>query len=881
MMKSNVTLKSNIYINKTRKSADPDFIEHIQDYTILKRYYNPSTKMCTAPLTMLQKQLVDQGEPKCSKENGTKSWGVPIDSNRMALRCEEINCPLYPKCSAEPQFEKIYRSFEVISATASEQEQQVAKTSDARPSVNVQQKTLAAGVLESKQKSIPSPELSAAKPIETKPMVDTSQERSTVNPAKVEQSVNALKRMPTANFAETKRTAKTTQETPVVYPAETKQTVTPPLDTPVAKPTEATKTAKASQEVPAAYPTEAKQTANVPQKKLLVEPVETKKTLNPTQNTRITNLKTEQKDASTLTQDEIIHADMKSRIWVNAGPGTGKTYTVIKRLAKIFDSEDFDGTVLVLCFSKNAVSVIQSRLTNELGSRTDDLIDREHLVIRTFDSYATWALDDELPRGLDYDQRISLFLKKLPENPDLLQDVSYFIVDEVQDIVGLRAEMVKMMISYMKCGILILGDRCQAIYDWSVRSQGGYTSEDFFKWIKKQGFRNGELKGNHRQAEKLALIGNRMRKSLLFGDEEQQEQTLIECKQAFETISEDSLPKLLTRKSELVLCQTNGLVASISDLLYEGDNIPHYIMQSANHQSLAPWIGRILGGCTEDLISRDYFFTLARERAIEEADEKWEILRSLDSHTRSAVLHRKEVLRRLAKLDALPAICLNQPPVDGVVVSTVHRAKGGEANHVFWLDTPLVFSQQPEEGEKLDALKASYVAVTRARKDIRLVTTKNEYLKKLNSGRWIKTRSYWKYNRERKVCCSGIAMLPDDADPLSFVPNENAEDVQAMLFDLEPGMNLDLYPSKDEESFDIFFDGMQIGLTSKLFMQELFDGFRATNNNGNLPASIESVYISSMTTVIRPENEASENIYRKSGCWIGYELGGFAHINYT
>ena len=797
-MKSNVTLKSNIYINKTRKDADPDFIEHIQDYAILKKYYNPSTKLCTAPLTKLQKRLVEQGEPKCSMENGTMSWGVPVGTNHMALRCEQKDCPRYSKCSSDTLFERIYRDFEIVEI-----------------------KDDASGTTP------------AAKPVEKKEL------------------------------------AKSADKKPIVTASQ---------GNPMSESVEAKPQIKSPQYRPMSKPVAAKPVVAAPQNISTEKHVETRTEAN-AQNLDIEKLRNA---TSFLTQDEIINAELKSRIWVNAGPGSGKTYTAIKRLVNIFHANEPDGVVLVLCYSKNAVSVIRSRLTAELGSHIDVLIDKEQLVIRTFDSYASWALDDDLPKGLDYDERISLFLKKLPENPDLLRDVSYFIVDEVQDIVGLRAKMIQMMINYMNCGILLLGDRCQAIYDWSVRKQVGYTSEDFFKWIKKQGFQTGELKGNHRQTEELASICNKMRKSLLFGDETSQEETLIKCKKLLKTISENELPNVLTGKNELILCKTNGLVASISDLLYEGDYIPHYIMQSANHQTLAPWIGKILGGCTEDLISNTLFSSLAQERGIDGVEEKWEALRSLDSHTHSSFLHKKEIFRCLAKMDAIPSICLNHPPDNGVIVSTVHRAKGGEADHVFWLDTPLVFSQQLEIGEKSDALKASYVAVTRAKRDIRLVipnANKNS-LRRLDNGRWIKAKNYNK-NGTQKFFCSGIAMRADDANPLSFVPDENAEEVQAFLSELNPGIDMALYPSDNKRSFDIFLDGMQIGFTADQFMKELSDGFRATNHNKNLPVSIESVYISSLVTVIYPENEASENIYRKSGCWLGYELGGFAHINYS
>ena len=241
------------------------------------------------------------------------------------------------------------------------------------------------------------------------------------------------------------------------------------------------------------------------------------------------------------------------------------------------------------------------------------------------------------------------------------------------------------------------------------------------------------------------------------------------------------------------------------------------------------------------------------------------------------MIHRREILRRLSELDAVPEICLNHP--EGVVVSTVHRAKGGEADQVFWLDTPLTYQGRDGEDEKYDALKASYVALTRARQGIRLVKPKKRYMKQLSSGRWIQTGASQKSGKTR-IYCANIAMQAGDADPFSFIPDEGAEEIQELLSDLESGTDVSLYLAEDEKQFHILFEGTQIGSTEESFMRALFEGFRETNHNKNLPADLESVYISELVTVIQPESEASDNVYRRSGCWIGCELGGFAHINY-
>lgn len=785
-MESNVTLRSNVYINKTNRRNDPDFVQHIRDYVPLSQhYYDPVYRTSEVPLAPVQYEILAHGAPKCAKESGTMSWGVPIGSERFVCRCEKTDCSRYPICSAYSNFEQIVRESE----TAPPEEPE-----------NI----VALPALE--------PEVST----ETEPVlqkIDVPNEEEQTSATVVLQDA-----LPLSDDSE---------------------------DTPL------------------------KTTLN---KDISVEPAVLERA----------EPEPQAKAPSYTTQDAIINADINTRILVNAGPGTGKTYVVIKRLRKLIQDGNTDKAILVLCFSKNAVHVIRERLRAEIGSIIDGLIADERLIVRTFDSFVTYMLADELPQELDYDPRIEQFIQSAAEHPDILDNVEYLIVDEVQDTVGVRARMLKFMVETSHCGVLLLGDRCQAIYDWSTRSRNDWTSAELFDWVSGQGFQLCELSKNHRQAQTLSSLGDSMRQSLLYDSEDEQEQVLQVCKEKIEGLwpgyKMRELPQKLLQQSELILCKTNGEAAVMSDLLFgRAEPINHTVMQSADHKSLAPWIGMILGGCMDPVVSKDDFVAKAQVCGIEDTDAKWDALLSLDSHKRSAVLHRQEVLMRLAAMDSLPEVCLNHPG-NGVVVSTVHRAKGSEAEHVYWLNSPLVFeNQSAKEGTKADALKASYVAVTRARQDIRLVNLTKQYLRKISGDRWIKTgRSV-----NKKLFCSGIALQPEDVDLSSCASGRNAQEIQEMISSLSPGLDVELYPSSDGEYFDILIDNYPIGRTSPAFMSALREGFNATNKNTNLPCNINSAYISSLVTVIQLGGTSGENAYQSSGCWLGYELGGFGCINYT
>ena len=90
-MNSNITLKSNIYINKTCKRDDQDFIYHILDFRVLKRYAGDSI-----PKTSTQKMILEQGAPDCVYEHGTMSWGVPVGSDDLFAAAKSMVAQCMP-----------------------------------------------------------------------------------------------------------------------------------------------------------------------------------------------------------------------------------------------------------------------------------------------------------------------------------------------------------------------------------------------------------------------------------------------------------------------------------------------------------------------------------------------------------------------------------------------------------------------------------------------------------------------------------------------------------------------------------------------------------------------------------------------------------------
>ena len=779
-MGSNVTLKSNIYINKTASTGDQDFLKHITDYRILRRYGSGSENWRVSGwMTPTQRAILGHGQPNCSLERGTMSWGVPVGSERFVCRCEQYTCSMFNKICSQ------YSNFESVERDGADH-----------------------------PKAVP-----AAVNVETLPLYDA--------PVPAMEPIESI-----------------VEDTEIPITPDVSGEKMEPISIDVMK-------------------------AEEPKEEVspIKEPVVVPAITNTVQITE---------------QATIINASISERIWVNAGPGTGKTYTVIQRLKKLLSSE-LDGAILVLCFSKNAVQVIYDRLQEAIGYQADALISDGQLVIRTFDSFATYMLEDELNPAWDYNKRIEEFIKMIGRNSGALNDMlEYLIVDEIQDTVGVRARMLISMLDELTCGVLLLGDKCQSIFDWTIRDTNDMTFVAMEKELEKRGFTRYELAENRRQAKELAQKGQELRQVMLLDDEDAQQSAV----QAFKAWTKTkwrgyeikSLPQCLSGAEDLVLCKTNGEAARISQLLYEnGAHFSHMMKQSSNHKSLASWIAKALHGNDGHILAKAQYDMNVSEYEIPDADAKWKTLKSLDGHEHAPGLHIPEVLSALSQMDSLPDICLNTVD-DAAIISTVHRAKGSEAEHVYWIDSPLVYeNQQEQEGALSDSLKAAYVAATRAKKDIHMVEPDGQfYMKSVLDNRWIRTG----YSKSKKPFCKGIAMLPGDVDLMSFASVECADASQTLLSCLEAGFPVELYPNEAEYCFDIYFEGQPIGKTSSDFTKALFAGFDATNKNKNWPAGIRNVFISAVTTVVAPGAGNVDERYRTSGCWLGIELGGFPNLEW-
>ena len=137
-------------------------------------------------------------------------------------------------------------------------------------------------------------------------------------------------------------------------------------------------------------------------------------------------------------QSDVAGVDETERQIVLAPPGSGKTEVVAALLESLYENglEPRD-EVLAISFSRAAVSALRRRVARG---------DSPAPAIRTLDSFASRMLDeidDQEWRQLSFDKRIARALHLLEAGQEVtdLSMVRHLVIDEVQDLVGVRARL--------------------------------------------------------------------------------------------------------------------------------------------------------------------------------------------------------------------------------------------------------------------------------------------------------------------------------------------------------------------------------------------------------------------------------------------------------
>lgn len=588
--------------------------------------------------------------------------------------------------------------------------------------------------------------------------------------------------------------------------------------------------------------------------------------------------------------DSIIQSPLDSRIILNSGPGTGKTYTIIQRLIFILaNALCHADEIYILCYTRSAKKVIETQI-EEAVSKGILKPSAKNICIFTFDSYAGYFLMamkeqniiTEDFSGYDYNSRIKLFNQYA--SAEDFETIQYFIIDEIQDLVNERAEMVLHILKYLKCGYLLAGDRCQSIYDYEADEDAMMDSVKFYELLEQQfppEIQRYEITGNKRQISALAEQADNMRNILLndsFLAQNQCAQNVM--KQYAENIKIETYIRNLTEmpaSSTAILCRSNGEAEYISTLLCER-KIPHILNRGVNHTAVLPrWIAEVFWDACLESISKEEFMErfCFRCHSSLNPEEIWNWFCKITNTQNSVVLDISKLITALTFVNNMPSDFYDEIPL--LTVSTIHKAKGSEFDRVILINSDITPSDSSAEEARI-----RYVALTRPRNQLVTMKKNIRYFKRTISGRIIETGLHNIYKSSNRFCKCITIGLTGDIDNTAFVSG----DFEAVL-DLQEYIihNVHLYDkltakrSLLTKNYEIFHNNRCIGSFSKQMLNELDLGLQAVDYKNRLPDRLENIYVSSITTeLLRTFSSHVPAEFQKSRICFGIQVTGLAKL---
>ncbi|WP_143111479.1 UvrD-helicase domain-containing protein [Arthrobacter sp. ov118] len=584
-------------------------------------------------------------------------------------------------------------------------------------------------------------------------------------------------------------------------------------------------------------------------------------------------------------QRAVAEAEPEARMFVTAAAGQGKTEVLLARVKTLVeDGLNPADEILVLSFSRAAVEAVRKR------ARIHDL---DGLQIRTFDSFAAQILIDmeEESLGDSFDARIRKATRYIAgdETPDRVTYLKHILVDEAQDLVGDRAELVLALFFALgdDLGFTVLGDPLQGIYDFQLEeSESPRTSTELIETLVNEFGAEQQTLTNHYRA-----VTDRTRSLISVGDEIRNLGALDEpaCGAGHSLLDdfrrEVSSASVLNESGALspnegdttaLLCSTNYEVLIASELLWE-NGYPHLIRRKAQDMSVAPWVHQVF----KDLEDRTYDADAIKSRLHhllgEAAADRWLALKTAEGNFSAYDSLDVPQLSQRLRSRSVP-LTLTVADVAPLIVSTVHRAKGLEFTNVLYL--------QPEFGspaaeQNAATLKQKYVALSRAREEIVSTKLPKKILKHADGskGRWLE-KAYGKYGQYT----ARMEFLNSDIDDVSpyYAGDGDAQAVQdgLVLGDLLGEVVSGRIESQPEVGeiprYELTAsDGRRLGRTSQSFAYALKKNFGFKGNRSQeWPIAFTGARVTSIECATGHPEETRLAGLGSSGMWLVPRLTG-------
>ena len=480
-------------------------------------------------------------------------------------------------------------------------------------------------------------------------------------------------------------------------------------------------------------------------------------------------------------QWDVIDAPQEERLLVGAGPGTGKTAVACARVSQLIDRDGLEPSrIWLISFTRTAVREIRDRIAAYL----EDASAAYAVKIATLDSHA-WTIhsgfDDEARILGSYEENIERVfdLVRQDENvAEYLESIDHLVVDEAQDIVGIRSDLVVEMVRKLSssCGVTIFADEAQAIYGFADdrEVQPGEIREPSFPEKIRGGaahpFRECELTEVHRTGspQLLTIFSDTRRKILTAACNA--EDKLAAIKEEISSLAHGEAPRvddaaLAEVEDAFILYRRRCDVLLTSSRLTQ-NGVSHRVRMSGLPVCLMPWIGAALSEHTEPDLNKGTFEELWVDRvhatslATCDADFAWANLARMAGRTQT-VVDMRLLRQRLGRKQPPAELCYAELGLRGPIVGTIHASKGREADTVH-LMLPDTHNQNIDQDEEA---RVVFVGATRGRSRLLIGRGCRQYASRIEASgrtyclqtRYNKPRAQVEIGRSSDIVADGLA----------------------------------------------------------------------------------------------------------------------------
>lgn len=609
----------------------------------------------------------------------------------------------------------------------------------------------------------------------------------------------------------------------------------------------------------------------------------------------------------TAEQQTVVDQPWDARVLVTAGAGSGKTHTLVRRLDALM-SRDEDALeareILVLSFSRAAVRELKDRISRHAEQA-------RRVRAQTFDSWAYALLTSAYP---EEDWSRYSFEERIRQAEDAITKgaveageqgaPAHVVIDEVQDLVGDRRNMVEALLDRFQdsCGFTVVGDPAQAIYGFQVSDPDARAAETnyFFDWLRasypddlielhlSRNFRAesaeastalslGEtLQGLPSETDQAAAEGERVH-----GELRSRLQGLPSFGVLTSEFTLDSLQDF--PDSCAVLCRDNRQALVIAEVLHK-HGVPHRLQRSAQDRPVPAWVAGVLRRTGSATLGEERFHELVVQSSVPagaDVDRMWRSLRAVARGGRGQ-LDLGRIRRSVAEGWFPDDLSLAEPA--SLVVSTVHRAKGLEFDRVVVVEPPTMgeLRKHHTHVDPAAEARALYVAMTRPRYDLYRIdapdTAQLRFHRALN--RWYV--GGWKSYERRGIEAAGRDVCGEHPPGTDGFHDDPVELQDYLATHVRTGDSLvlrrlhDLPMAVDQSPpYAVVHEDRQVAVVSERFRRDLHASLKVSRTwEIRWPDEVHGFRVDTMETVAGSPASGARAGLGDHGVWLVPRLSG-------